>query len=458
MGVTLSRRIAFEILLRVAKTSSYAGPLLYDRLDKRVGREDAALATELTLGVLRQQRQLDFLLAPHLKKPLDSLDREVLIALRIGLYQLRFLERVPAHAAVNESVELVRRARKHSAAGLVNVVLRNSVKKAREPLVSLMPADSSPAERLGILYSHPTWLVKRWLAAFGEARSVALLESNNRPPQVSCVVPDFSSHEAVVTELTKGGAKIEPGNWLRGAFQISGVNLAALAPFRQGKAMIQDEASQMVAHLLDAARGASVLDLCAAPGGKTALVATSAARSAQIIAADLHPNRLLEMRERISRAGLSNIDYVGLNATRPLPFLAEFDRVLADAPCSGTGTLARNPEIRWRLEPGDLGELHERQVKLLMQALNALAPRGRLVYSTCSLEAEENESVVEATLAGSADFRLVSGETELAPHLKDSRAGAMLFDAGSFFRTFPPEHHTDGFFAAVIERKRAGKD
>ncbi len=464
MGATVARKIAFQILLRVEKTSAYAGDLLHARLTPETKPEDAALATELTLGVLRWQRLLDFQLAPRLAKPamsgrpLETLDREVLVALRLGLYQLRCLDRVPPHAAVNESVALVREARKRSAAGLVNAVLRNSVATARQAVERLVPPDTAPAERLGILHSHPTWMIERWLARFGEKRTIALLEANNRPAELACIMSHPRRGEELADQLRKSGTEIGPGRWLREARIVSSANPAVQRVFRRGKLMFMDEASQMVARLLDVARATYVLDLCAAPGGKTALLARAARPGAILIAGDLHPSRLRAMRERLGPPELAHIRYVALNATRPLPFAVPFERILADAPCSGTGTLRRNPEIRWRLAPDDLGDLHGRQVKLLSQALAALAPGGRLVYSTCSLEPEENEDVVHEALRDRRELRIISGAGTLAPHLSDPDSVAALFDAEGFFRTFPPEHQTDGFFAAVLERPVASAD
>lgn len=389
---------------------------------------------------------------------MKSLDLEVLTALRLGLYQLRFLDRVPAHAAVNESVELVRSARKRSAAGLVNAVLRNLVTTARKPAEEQLPPDLPVSERLGILHSHPTWLVARWLGRFGEARTIGLLEANNRPAPLACVLLDPPHRQETIMRLEQAEARVSPGHWLDAALIVAGGNIAASEPFERGWAFIQDEASQMVALLVDAAGGTAILDLCAAPGGKTAMLARAARPGALVIAGDLHPSRLRAMRSRLEQAGIGGVQYLGCNATRSLPFAQHFDRILADAPCSGTGTLARNPEIRWRLEPEDLSDLHDRQVRLLGQALAALAPGGRLVYSTCSLEAEENEDVVRTVLREAAGIRIVSGASLLAPHLCAGSSAAALFDAEGFLRTFPPEHHADGFFAAVLERRTSEED
>ena len=459
MPISPARTIAFDVLLRVATQDAYADESLRAALGETVRAEDAGLATELTLGVLRWQRMLDFLIDRKLTKQVKSLDIEVRIALRIGVYQLYFLERVPAHAAVHESVELVKKARKRSAAPLVNAVLR---KTAKEPIpagapgenfASLLPKNLPQAESFGIQYSHPTWLVERWLRAFGEDRMKALLMANNRVPTLSGYALDPKCREDAIASLLKAGCVVEPGRLLRNAWTLRGGNPAASEAVRQGWVAIQDEASQAVAHLLSVDPGNNVLDLCAAPGGKTLLLSLATGPEGHVIATDLHPNRMRAMAERFERAGIRNIESIALDGAKPLPFERRFDRILVDAPCSGTGTLARHPEIRWRLRAEDLADLHTRQVNLLRNALQTLAPGGRLVYSTCSLEPEENEHVVEDALSGGLyGFRIVPQCDALVSALRDDITQESLIGADGFFRTFPPKDGTDGFFAAVIER------
>lgn len=451
--VTRARRIAFDVLRRVSEERAFAGELLHAQLHnagKPVRREDAGLATQLTLGVLRWQRQLDFLIERQTGKPVSQLDFEVLLALRLGLYQLRFLTRVPASAAVNESVELVKAARKRSAASFVNAVLRKS-SHGETPLQ--LPATLPLETRLAILHSHPDWMVARWLARFGEAHTVALLEANNRAPRVACALHDPAQKDSAVRELQKIGVKAEPGAWLRDALLLSGGSAVATDSFQRGALSFQDEASQMVAHLFEVKSGDSVLDLCAAPGGKTAILARAAGPQSLIVGADLHVHRLQAMKTHLQRLGIAGVQSVALDATSSLPFGGQFKRILVDAPCSGTGTLARNPEIRWRLEPADLSDLHRRQVALLKNALACLAPGGRLIYSTCSLEAEENESVADEVLIELQGFRRIASESSLKPHLREDADSAALFSPDGAFRTFPPEHGTDGFFAVAIEHK-----
>jgi 16S rRNA (cytosine967-C5)-methyltransferase len=462
MPISPARTIAFDVLLRVANQDAYADDVLRAQLDGTVKPEDAGLATELALGVLRWQRLLDFVIDRYLKKPATIADVEVRIALRLGFYQLLFLDRVPAHAAVHESVELVKRARKRSAATLVNAVLRKAAKEPfsgkspSEAVAQLIPADLPLAERLGIQYSHPTWMVERWLRTFGEERTRSLLPANNRAPALSAYLLDPQRREEALSSFERGRCRILPGRLLRDAWVFEGGNPAASEAVCGGWVAIQDEASQAVAGLVAADLGNTVLDLCAAPGGKTLLLARAVGPQGRVVAADLHENRVRAMHERFELAGVRNVETIVLDGAQRLPFERPFERILIDVPCSGTGTLARHPEIRWKLRADDLRELHERQGRLLRNALPHLAPGGRLVYSTCSLEPEENEEVVQETLSALGDtFQIADPRGAIENHLQESVRGDGLVCAEGFFRTFPPEHGTDGFFAAVIERQHS---
>jgi 16S rRNA (cytosine967-C5)-methyltransferase len=456
MPVSKARQIAFDILSRVDSQGSYASDLLHAELTAKIKSEDAGLATELTMGVLRQQRLLDFLIGTYTRKRASALDVEVAIALRLGVYQLRFLDRIPARAAVNESVELVKKARKRSATTFVNAILRRAAENSRTPVASLIPGDLRQAEHLEILYSHPAWLIERWLKEFGEWRAIVLLEANNRAPETAGAFAFSEDREADIKTLEREGIRMSPGRWLREAFHAAGGNISNSAVFRKGRISVQDEASQIVPRLLNVEAGDSVLDLCAAPGGKTMTLARAAGPHALVIATDIHAHRLREMRKQFERVHLNGVRLAKVDATLPLPFRQKFKRILVDAPCTGTGTLARNPEIRWRLKPDDLAEFHNRQVAMLVSALAQLEDGGRLVYSTCSLEFEENDGVIGEALSKWKDFRRVPRaemEASIAPHLAAGANAASLFDQTGAFHTFPPEQHTDGFFAVGIEKR-----
>jgi 16S rRNA (cytosine967-C5)-methyltransferase len=459
MSVSRARQIAFETLRRVASEGAYASDVLHAALDPQakpaLKTEDAGLATELVMGVLRWQRLLDFQIEKQMKRPVTQLDLPVLLALRLGLYQLRFLDKIPEHAAVHESVEMVKLAKKTSATGLVNAVLRRIAPTAKMPLEKALPANLPEAERLGILWSQPTWMIARWLARFGAEKTLALLATNNRAPRLSCGPRDPSERDAIRAELEQDGLQVAPGSFLKDAFAVSGGSPTNTPAFHAGKFSIQDEASQAIPLLLSVRAGERVLDLCAAPGGKTAALRRAAGDGGLIVAADVHLHRVFAMREQCERDSTGRIGLIALDATKPLPFSQPFKKILVDAPCSGTGTLARHPEIRWRLEPGQMAELHDLQTGILTQALAQLAPGGRLVYSTCSLDPEENEQVVDEALAKAADVQRVpasEAQAAIAPYLLPGTDASRFFDERGNFRTLPGDRPCDGFFAAILEK------
>ena len=344
------------------------------------------------MGVLRWRSRLDEVISASSSRPLAKLDPEVLNALRLGAYQLRYLDRVPAHAAINDSVELVKRAQKRSAAPFANAVLRKIA--AMEPKPPDQSIGGPPVPFLAHEFAHPDWLVERWIAAFGTERAWAICHHNQRIPHTAIRLDNAEIEQ----ELQNDGIELAPGSLLAGARIVTGGDVTRTRALQEGRVMIQDEASQLVAALVGT--GARILDCCAAPGGKTAALAARNP-TAEIVAAELHPHRVELLRKRVRASNVRVIEVDALS----LPGSGGFDRVLADVPCSGTGTLARNPEIKWRIRPDDLADLHRRQVEILRAALRQLAPGGRAVYSTCSLEREENEAVVAEVLGDSPEFR-----------------------------------------------------
>jgi 16S rRNA (cytosine967-C5)-methyltransferase len=442
MPASPARIAAFDILLRVEQQDAYASELLHsERLD-RLNPADLGLTTEIVMGVLRWQSRLDSAIAANSARAIDKLDAQVLVSLRIAAYQLLFLSRVPARAAIFESVELVKRARKTSAAPFANAVLRK-ISEARPMTQPPSMAATGPSE-LADWLAHPSWMVERWAARFGLPQAEAICRYDQRVPATSLRIDD----PAVLTELEAEGVALAPGALLTSARTVTAGDNAQTRAYREGRIFIQDEASQLVAALVG--RGSRILDCCAAPGSKTsAIVARNP--DAKILAAELHPHRAALLRRRVLAA---NVEVITADVTS-LKLEGSFDRVLADVPCSGTGTLARNPEIKWRLQPGDLRGLHEKQVAILRAALQHLAPGGRAVYSTCSLEAEENEAVVTEILANHPNFRLLDCSVELQS-LKNSSELALADPttllSGPYLRTIPGIHPCDGFFAAIIER------
>lgn len=371
-----ARRLAFGLLLRVERDGAYSDELLHSKRLADIGPRERAFVTKTVLGCLRRQGELDHLIAAKMSRPVGSLDTEVLTALRLGAYQMRHLDGIPNHAAVSESVELVKRARKASAAGLVNAVLRH------------LPA--APDEGDSELLCHPDWLLRRWRKAFGDSKCRALLQANLRQPATYFRLRPPTDSASVLGRLKSVGVLAEPTD-LAHTYRLSGGSVPDARKVAGDVLVFQDISSQRVGALLADSPGSPVLDLCAAPGGKSRLLA----ETSTVVAGDRRLKRLQTMR----RLGCRGIDMLALDAEHPLPFRRKFERILVDAPCSGTGTLARNPEIKWRLKPQDLDSLSARQERILDNALDALAPAGQLVYATCSLEPEENEHVVAKAVA-----------------------------------------------------------
>jgi 16S rRNA (cytosine967-C5)-methyltransferase len=444
-SVSPARSAAFDILKRVETDNAYASVLIAALPESSLSREDRSLAQELVLGVLRWRLSLDALIERFSERSIERFDVPVLIALRLGLYQLRNLSRVPPSAAVNESVKLVKRARVASAAPLVNAVLRKAAARTHEP-ASYGIADPNQAEAVEL--SHPGWMLERWSRSFGKDESRLLALANNSAPALAFRVnPLRPTAETVFSVLNENGVSIRESPVAAGAYVVESGPVEVVAnAARAGNIYIQDEASQLVSILLEARRGHRVLDLCAAPGSKTSHIALLAGDDASIIACDFHYHRLANLCAVCDRLGIRSVDAVTLDGTQPLPFISGgdlFDRVLVDAPCSGTGTLRANPEIKWRLTPSDIVRLADLQLSLLKRAASEVAIGGRLVYSTCSLEVEENEEVVERFLNETDFFDVV-----------EPSAPKSLITGDKFVRTYPHRNYTDGFFAAVLERTR----
>jgi len=443
--VSAARGAAFEVLRRVEDEGAFASVLLASA-GEELRADDRALCYELVLGVLRRQLWLDKLIEHYAKRDASRLDAPVRRALRLGLYQLRFLTRIPASAAVNESVNLAHEARLRSAATFINAVLRRAT---REPDYDPATGETSELERIAVATSHPAWLIERWINSFGAQEAESFARANNLTPPVAFRVNSLRAKGEEVFERLRGAgvevvpSQIAPEAWRVGATNggASGVSLLrALAG--EGVIYMQDEASQLVAHVVGARVGERVLDVCAAPGSKTTQIAALSDDKAFVVAGDLYARRLRTLSESAARQDLQNVRAVVYDAEgSPLPFAAgAFERVFVDAPCTGTGTLRHNPEIRWRITHADIGALAARQRRILAHAARTVAVGGRLVYSTCSVEVEENEEVVASFLEMYGAFKLIR------PDVPER----LLTDEGAA-RTWPQRDDTDGFFVAAFE-------
>ena len=448
MPVSSARAAAFDILVRVEREGAYAAELLHSAAYQSLSRADHALGMELVMGVLRWRSRLDEEISAASSQPLEKLDLEVLVALRLAVYQFRWLDRIPQRAALNESVELMKRARKRSASAFVNAVLRKvAANQPSDKSVTTELHRVDTAQSVARACAHPEWLVERWVQEYGLEIAQKICRQDQSVPATAIRLRTAKAE----SELTEQGISLIPGALLSSARQVQAGDVTKTRAFLEGHIAIQDEASQLVAALVTSGDNKTrILDCCAAPGGKTLAIADQNP-GAEITAVELHPHRARLMRKLLTD---SRVEIVVADACQ-LPVLRPFDRVLADVPCSGTGTLARNPEIKWRLTPDDLPELHQRQVAILRSAIEQLAPGGRLVYSTCSLEREESEDVVNAVLRENETVRLIDCREEL---VRLKAAGILTWPdpasltRGPYLRTIPGVHPCDGFFAAVLQK------
>ena len=441
MPVSPARNFAYDILIRVERDGSYASELLNAPRMDSLSREDRALTYELVMSTLRWQSELDARIAKYSSQKVSRLDGEVRVALRLGACQLSHLERIPAHAAVHESVELVKQSGKRSAVPYANAVLRKLSANAKAPVVE---AATGNMQELAVEFAHPEWMVARWIDMYGYNAARTICAANQHAPGSSLRLCTADAEE----ELIEAGIRISPGALLTRARRLISGDMAHSIPFRDHHVAVQDEASQLVAALVG--KGERILDCCAAPGGKTSAIAERNP-GAKITAVELHEHRARLLKERVAAMDVK----VVIGNVTAMEFAEKFDCVLADVPCSGTGTLAGNPEIKWRVKAGDLTALKDLQVSILKAGAKALAPGGRLVYSTCSLESEEGEGVVEQVLQGEKTLSVVDCESVL-DELKS--AGELAWAEpkglvrGGFLRTLPGIHPCEGFFAAVLRR------
>jgi 16S rRNA (cytosine967-C5)-methyltransferase len=410
--------VAARVLERVEVDAAFADLALDAELQRRpLPPRDVALATEIVYGTLRWQRYLDWILAPHSRRPLAALDARVRVLLRLTAYQLVFLDRVPAYAAVHDAVGLAGGA----------------------------PGVAGYVEALATRCSFPGWLAARWVARHGPAEAEALMRAlNERPPLTVRANTLRTSREALAARLRdETGATVEATPLAPDGLRVQGGGDPGGWPaFVEGQCVVQDEASMLVARLLEPAAGATLADVCAAPGTKTTHLAQLMHDRGRVLAFDPQPARLARLVDAVARLGVTIVEPVAGDVETVAPrWAGACDGVLVDAPCSNLGVLRRNPEAKWRRQPADLAAAGARQRAILDAAAALVRPGGRLVYATCSLEPEENDEVVRDFLAGHAAFTV-----------DPPTAGPVSPDAGGFVRCLPHRHGTDGFTAIRLRR------
>jgi len=439
-----TRRTALEVLVRVARERAFADVLLGHRLAD-FAAPDRRLVTQLVLGTIAWQGRLDYELERVSSRPLETLTPEVLAVLRMALFQLRILTRIPRHAAVDTAVTLGRDCAGEGAARFVNAVLRNALRTPAE-----LPArERDEIAYLAVAHSHPRWLVAKFIEWFGAREAEALLAANNQAaPNVLRLNLARGTADELAAQIERDGFEIAARGRFPETIVLAGAPLFNAHALRDGLCYPQAEASQLIARMLAPARDSTVADCAAAPGGKTAHLAELTGPGGRIVALDLSLAGLKKTRALAARLGHRNVFVARADAAVAIPLRPQsIDYVLLDAPCTGTGTLREHPEIRWRLAPGDFARMAVLQARMLDHAAALVRPRGAIVYSVCSLAPDEGSEVVTGFLARHPEFALDS-----APALRE-RFGDLI-DRDGCLRTRPDRGGLDGFFAARMIRRR----
>lgn len=455
--VRTPRELALDTLVKVAETGAYSNLQLNRVLqDAQLQRADAALVTELVYGTIQRQLTLDHWLGKFAAKGLRKLEPWVHQLLRMSAYQLLYLDRIPAHAAVNEAVTIAKRRGHQGISGMVNGILR-SIDRNRAELTADAIQDKNPARQIAVRHSYPEWLVERWIEAYGIDIAEAICASGNEPPHASMRVnPLRASRAEVLSLLTEQGSGAEASKLAPSGVVVSrGGNLADTDGFREGMWTMQDESSMLVAEVVAPKAGMQVLDCCAAPGGKTTHMAELMGGKGKVYANDLHPHKRQLIVDQAVRLGLQNIEAItedaGKLGERFAP--ASMDAVLLDAPCSGFGVIRRKPEIKWTKTAGDVAEIAAIQRRLLHAVAGLVKPGGTLVYSTCTMETSENEEQVEAFLKDHPEFEPDAQWPEEV--LRPLRARGVIDEATFSGQAQILPHHfgSDGFFIARLRRR-----
>ncbi|MFB3896466.1 MAG: 16S rRNA (cytosine(967)-C(5))-methyltransferase RsmB [bacterium] len=446
-----ARKVAYQALLRIELDKAYPG-LVLDRLLSKteLSNKDKRLVTELVYGTVRRQGTLDWIIAQFAKKQTKSISIKLKLVLRLGIYQLIYLTKIPAFAATHEMVKLAKQSGLSRYAGFVNAILRR-VGEYRDQ-IKYPEKSEGLVEYLAVRYSHPKWIVQLILNRFGEKDTEQLLDLNNQPASVVLRVSRLKSSVDAVEHILLD-KKIQV---TRSEFAPEGIvinqsegSVRELPGYQEGWFTVQDTASMLVSHLVNPQPGQTVIDLCAAPGGKATHLAELMQNQGKLIAIDQHPGKANLISQTATRLGISNIQVLVSDGTKIAEQISEpVDAVLLDAPCSGLGVLRRKVDLRWRKKLEAIAELVKLQQQLLESAYRILKPGGILVYSTCTLTEEEDEQQITRFLASHPDMQL----EHAVDYLPDS-AKSMATESGYYF-ALPQKHGTDGIFAARMVKKK----
>jgi len=440
------RRFAVKILNRIDEQRGYAEPLLnaYLSADEQENQRNKNLITQIVLGTLRMRGYLDWIIKHYYRGSFEEMDIGAKNILRAALFQIFFMDRIPSYAIVNESVELVS-PRKQKQKALVNGLLRNVLRTKEH--IPWPDRINNPSLYIAVRHSHPLWLVEKWIALFGEEETLQRCASHNIiPPAAIRVNPLKTSRQNMITEMEHAGWNIEGSLYSPDSIHI----LHAETPvkntswFTEGKIQLQDDASQLIAHFLQPQPGEKILDLCAGTGGKTTHMAALMGNKGCIIAVDNQKKKLNSLQEMACRLGITCIKTICRDGRTGLPFQPDsFDAILVDVPCTGLGTLRRNPEIKWHLDAGEIPKVVSLQKDLLENAATYLRRGGRLVYSTCTILPEENDDQITSFLMRHREFC----QEKYISHIPLS-----CLDENGFMKTTPHQHNTDAFFAALLKK------
>ncbi len=452
-GLTTARQIALQVLCTVETEDAYVHIALNQYLKgSGLDKRDRALATELVYGTLRRRLTLDWVLEQYSRHPLEKMPATLRNNLRMAVYQILFLDSIPAAAACNEAVELAKGFGHRGTAGLVNGILRSLLREPEKGNYVQAAERMDLAERVSLLHSHPLWLVKRWLAELGPEETQALCSANNLSP------PTFVRANTVkiqprelVEALSREGVAATPGKLAPEAVEISGFSsITALQAYQAGYFAVQDEASMLAAHALTPRSDELIYDLCAGLGGKTLHIGALMENQGQVLAFDIHPHKLAMLKRTAKRLGITNVTAIRADSTDlKSEYFGKAQGVLLDAPCSGWGVIRRKPDIRWRIQPERESELIKLQRQLLVSAYRCLADGGRLVYSTCTINRRENEENVAWLMREYPDLEYVDVK-KILPNGPEK----FQSEPGNTLQLFPHRHGTDGFFLAVLRKTK----
>jgi 16S rRNA (cytosine967-C5)-methyltransferase len=449
------RAICLEILNRIEEADLHPDRLLTDSFKRyrHLTSLDRSFLTELTYGVLRWRGKLDWVIRQFSKIPFEKIESGILNILRLGLYQIFFLSRTPSSAAVNESVELAKPFRGKGGAGFVNAVLRSSIRQKDE--IRYPDIAEDPALHISVVQSHPQWLVQRWVKEMGVEETLKICTFNNQISPLTLRTNTLKmNRKDLMEKLRQKELSPFPTTYSEEGIVLKDPPPTSELPFiKEGLYIIQDEASQLVTYILDPKPGERILDACAAPGGKTTHMAQKMENQGDIYALDLSKGKIDLIEEMCQRLGIRIVKTTKGDAAQslPIPQGMKFDRILADVPCSGFGTLRRNPDLKWRRGEKDVKRLRELQSSILRNLSAYVKGGGVLIYSTCTVFHEENEDVVEKFLEEYPEFQLDRMDNGASAFIGDGKSEEFhSLIQNRFFKTFPPKNNMDGFFVARL--------